>query len=255
MRWSSPHLSMTGVALVFLLCWLPFSQAVAQQQPSTPRLSPAPAPNASPSPSAETEKPAEPEFFVLIDPSHGGEDRGAVLAPKFNEKDVTLSLARVLRKELEERGIAARLLRDSDISVGLNHRAELCNQQRPGIYIALHAGTPGQGVRVYTPLLPSKQPPVGTFLPWDDAQAGSLERSSAIAKAVTRELAKRDLKATDFQAFLRPLNNIIGPAIAVELAVDRANVRSLEDPKMQTSVASAIASGIAQTRIRAGGHK
>lgn len=254
MRWSSLTLSMAAVA-VALFCCLPLLDAVVQQRPSAPSVSHSPAPVVSPSPMAEGAKPAEPEFFVLIDPSHGGDDRGAVLAPKVNEKDVTLSLARVLRKELEDRGIAARLLRDSDISVGLNHRAELCNQQHPGIYVALHAGVPGQGVRVYTPLLPPQQPGAGSFLPWDDAQAASLERSSAAAKAVTRELVKRDLKATGFQAFLRPLNNIVSPAIAVELAVDRANVRSLEDAKMQTSIASAIASGIVQARVRAGGHK
>lgn len=246
---------MASAGAILLLCYLPLSRAVVQQRPSTPALAPAPAPVVSPSPTAEATKPAEPEFFVLIDPSHGGDDRGAVLAPKMNEKEITLSLARVLRKELEERGIAARLLRDSDIGLGLNHRAELCNQQRPGMYVALHAGVPGHGVRVYSPLLPSQQPQVGSFLPWDDAQAGSLERSSATARAITRELVKRDVKAVDFQAFLRPLNNVVSPAIAVELAADRANVRALEDPKMQTSVASAIASGIAQARIRAGGHK
>lgn len=254
MPWSKRHLSMAVAGGILLLCCLSMSKAIVQQ-PSTASPSPAPSPVVSPSPASDAAKPAEPEFFVLIDPSHGGDDRGAVLAPKVNEKDVTLSLARVLRKELEGRGIAARLLRDSDVSLALNHRAELCNQQRPGIYVALHAGVPGQGVRVYSPLLPSQQPRVGNFLPWDDAQAGSLEQSVATAKAVKRELIKRDLKAVDFQAFLRPLNNILSPAIAVELAADRTNVRILEDPKMQTSIASAIASGIAQTRIRAGAHK
>ena len=218
MRWTSLSLS-TAAGAVALLCCIPILQAVVQQRPSGAPLWQGLGPIVPPSPAAEPAKPAEPEFFVLIDPSHGGDDRGALLTPKMNEKDVTLSLARVLRKELEERGIAARLLRDSDISVGLNHRAELCNQQHPGIYVALHAGVPGKGVRVYTPLLPAQQPRVGNFLPWDDAQAASLERSNAAAKAVTRELVKRDLKAADFQAFLRPLNNIVSPAIAVELAV------------------------------------
>ena len=247
-------MSGSAVAALFFCCLLT-SQTVVQQKPSTPGPSPVPAPIVSPSPGIEAAKPAEPEFFVLIDPSHGGDDRGAVLAPKVNEKDVTLSLARVLRKELEDRGIAARLLRDSDISLGLNHRAELCNQQKPGVYVALHAGVPGQGVRVYTPLLPSQYTRAGSFLPWDNAQAVSLDRSATTAKAVTRELVKRELKAVDLQAFLRPLNNIVSPAFAVEIAVDRANVRTLEDPRMQTSVASAIASGIAQTRVRTGGHK
>jgi|SRR5579864_5709295 len=60
-----------------------------------------------------------PEFFVMIDPSHGGNDKGASFGGKLVEKDITLRLARELRKELEERGIATRLLRDSDIDLSL----------------------------------------------------------------------------------------------------------------------------------------
>ncbi len=55
----------------------------------------------------------------MIDPSHGGNDKGANFSGKLMEKDITLRLARELRKELEERGIAARLLRESDIDLSL----------------------------------------------------------------------------------------------------------------------------------------
>jgi N-acetylmuramoyl-L-alanine amidase len=51
---------------------------------------------------------------------------------------------------------------------------------------------------------------------------------------------------------VRPLNNIAAPAIAVELAPDPENVRSLESQKLQNAVVSAIASGIAQVRGQMG---
>ena len=38
----------------------------------------------------------------MIDPSHGGNDKGASFGGKLVEKDITLRLARELRKELEE---------------------------------------------------------------------------------------------------------------------------------------------------------
>lgn len=192
---------------------------------------------------------------MLIDPSHGGDDKGAVFAPRIFEKDLTLSLARLLRKELEERGISARLLRDSDTTISLEHRAELCNQQHESLYIALHAAEPGRGVRVYSSLLPDPQPGIGSFLPWDSAQSAAVGRSNVVARSIARELQKRDFKVLELQAFLRPLNNIVAPAIAVEMAADRADVKSLLNPKVQSVVAAAVASAVEQNRDRLGARR
>jgi N-acetylmuramoyl-L-alanine amidase len=252
MLWSKPLLKACAAGgLLALVCGI--SSAVPQAHTPAPATSARSA--AIPSPTPTAGKTPSPDFFVLIDPSHGGDDKGAVLAPRIFEKDLTLSLARVLRKELEERGIAARLLRDSDTGIALEHRAELCNEQRPSLYIALHAGEPGRGVRVYSALLPSPQPSVGNFLPWDSAQAGALERSNAVARAVARELQKRDLKTLDLQALLRPLNNIVAPAIAVELATSRADIRSLANPKLQSVVAEAVADAVEENRNHLGERK
>jgi N-acetylmuramoyl-L-alanine amidase len=189
------------------------------------------------------------EFFVMIDPSHGGNDKGATFGGKLLEKEVTLRLARELHKELEERGIASRLLRDGDIELGLERRAEITNEQHAGIYIALHAGRPGKGIRVYAPFLTDpQQPAAGRFLPWESAQSGALTRSQTAAQAVAVELRKKGLTASALGMPLRPLNNIVAPAIAVELAPEGDDTQSLESQKRQNSVASAIASGIAQVR-------
>ena len=189
------------------------------------------------------------EFFVMIDPSHGGNDKGATFGGKLLEKEITLRLARELHKELEERGIASRLLRDGDIDLGLERRAEITNEQHAGIYIALHAGRPGKGIRVYAPFLTDPQQPAGSrFLPWESAQSGALTRSQAAAQAVAVELRKKGLTASALGMPLRPLNNIVAPAIAVELAPEGDEAQSMESQKRQNSVASAIASGIAQVR-------
>jgi N-acetylmuramoyl-L-alanine amidase len=222
-----------------------FSGATAQQ--SSPSPVPAPSPTA-------TAKPAQPEFVVMIDPAHGGDDKGAVFGPRLLEKDITLAFARALRKELEQRGIPARLLRESDVSLTLQHRAELSNQQRAGVYVALHAGAPGKGVRVYSSLLASRQQAAGRFIAWDSAQTGSLDRSAALARSVARELQKNGVRVRNLAASLRPMNNLISPAIAVELAADGSDIRSIESQKLQAAVATAIASGIAQMRGHLGGH-
>lgn len=182
----------------------------------------------------------------MIDPSHGGDDKGAMLAGgKISEKDISLALARELKRQLEDRGMVARLLRDSDVNLGLERRAAVTNEQRAGLYIALHAGPPGKGVRVYSPVLPlAPSPAMGRFLPWESAQAGTLERSRAVARTVTNELRKAGLPATGLVAPLRPLNNLITPAIAVEWAPDPDDLRPPQIQKLGNTLAAAVASGI-----------
>src|SRR5690349_19341515 len=94
----------------------------ATSQPAAPAAAPTPASQTAPS--AENQRRA-PEFFVMIDPSHGGVDKGANFGGKLLEKDITLKLARELRKELEDHGIPSRMLRDSDVDIALERRAEI----------------------------------------------------------------------------------------------------------------------------------
>lgn len=188
----------------------------------------------------------------MIDPSHGGYDKGASFGGKLLEKDVTLKLARELRKELEERGIPSRMLRDSDVDVPMERRAEITNEQRAGIYVALHAGRLGHGVRVYTPMLADPQPPSGRFLSWESAQAAALDRSKAAGQAVASELRKRGWNVATLGIPIRPLNNIVVPAIAVELAPEGDDPQSFESSKRNGGVASAVAAAIAQARNQIG---
>jgi N-acetylmuramoyl-L-alanine amidase len=203
-------------------------------------------------PSATEGQRRAPEFFVMIDPSHGGYDKGASFG-KLSEKEITLRLARELRKELEERGIAARLLRDSDIDLALERRAEITNEQRAGMYVAIHAGRPGRGVRIYSPLLADPQQPLaGRFLPWESAQSGALSRSQTAASAIAGELRKKGMMVTSLGMPLRPLNNIVAPAIAVELAPESDDPQSMESQKRHNTVATAVALGIVQVRSQMG---
>jgi|SRR5581483_6557564 len=221
-------------------------------QPDTPVASASPAQEQS-TPAATDNQRHGQEFFVMIDPSHGGYDKGANFGEKLLEKDVTLKLARELHKELDDRGIPSRMLRDSDVDVPMERRAEITNEQRAGIYIALHAGLPGHGVRVYTSLLTDpQQATAGRFLLWESAQAAALDRSKAVGQAVTSELRKKGMTVAALGLPIRPLNNIIVPAIAVELAPEGDDLQSLESSKRNAGIVAAIATGIAQVRGQIG---
>lgn len=185
----------------------------------------------------------------MIDPAHGGDDRGAILPNNLLEKDITLSLARRLKSELQERGIAARLLRDADVSLSLEQRAESTNEQHAAAYIAIHAGMPGQGVRIYAPAFSfTTSPAAGKFVLWESAQASSLPRSQELAQRITVELGKKSVDTMELATPLRPLNNVRAPAVAVELAPNLGSIQDMMGQKFQTAVAAGIATGIAQLR-------
>jgi len=219
---------------------------VAQQAPEPAPQAPSNAPASPPQP----QKPAAPRFLVLIDPAHGGGDIGAAITPDLPEKDVVLALARRLQRELTSRGIAASLLRTSDVAISLDQRALSANAARAALYVALHAANTGKGVHVFTALLPAANTSAQSFLPWDTAQAAFLDLSGSVAGSVAAELEARKIPNATLLAPLRPMNNIAAPAIAVEVAPPAEKVDEIAAAAYQEQVAQSIAAGIAAVRAR-----
>ncbi len=191
-------------------------------------------------------------YFAVVDASHGGDDHGETLSNVLLEKDVTVSLARSLRQELESRGIPTLVLRDSDANLSVDQRAVTANADRAAIYIAVHAASNGHGVRVYTAMLPFGGDDRGTFRAWSTAQHASLPQSQSIANAVAVEFQRRQVPVRTLTAPLRPLNNITGPAIAVEVAPQGSDPSQLTAPDYQQLVTSAVATAIAASRDQLG---
>ncbi|HYV75984.1 MAG TPA: N-acetylmuramoyl-L-alanine amidase [Candidatus Binatia bacterium] len=199
-------------------------------------------------PPANQPRPAGPRFLVLIDPAHGGEDNGAAIAPDAPEKDVVLSLARRLQRELTNKGIASSLMRNSDTAISLEQRAVTANAARPALYVALHAANSGHGVHVFTAMVDAISASSRDFLPWDNAQSAYLESSMAVAGSVAAELEARKLPNIVLTAPLRPMANIAAPAIALEMAPPGENVTDIWKPAYQEQIAQSVASGIAAMR-------
>ncbi len=191
-------------------------------------------------------------ILAVVDPAHGGDERGAALTDKLAEKDVTLGFARLLRHELELRGFAVALSRDGDNTSTVDQRAIAANVARAGIYISLHAVSQGNGARVYTALLPVEGPSKGVFHAWNVAQAPALPVSRMVSAAIVAEMQKREFPVKASSASLRPLNNVLMPAVAVELAPGADGVADLTSANYQQRAASAIADAVASVRDRLG---
>ncbi len=76
---------------------------------------------------------------IVIDAGHGGRDPGAMGQDGLKEKDVTLDIARRLKKRLEEnRGYRVLLTRDADQSMLLRDRIEFANRSEADLFVSLH---------------------------------------------------------------------------------------------------------------------
>jgi N-acetylmuramoyl-L-alanine amidase len=187
-------------------------------------------------------------YLVVIDPGHGGEDSGAKLSDKLQEKDVTLAFARRLRAALNERGISAHLLRDSDATIGSEQRAAAASNLHASVYVAVHAGAPGSGVRLYTSLLADAAQTPAAFYPWETAQSFFVRPSRIVAQAAVEELGKRKVGVLLMPANIRPMNNVAAAVIGVELAAPASEPERVTSGKYQDAVAAAVAQGIVNAR-------
>jgi N-acetylmuramoyl-L-alanine amidase len=80
---------------------------------------------------------------VVIDPGHGGSDPGnpgLAFPAGVHEKDVTLAIGKVLKTELERRGITAKLTRSTDVLVDLGERALMCDDDCD-LFVSIHVNS------------------------------------------------------------------------------------------------------------------
>jgi len=80
------------------------------------------------------------DVVIAIDAGHGGDDPGASGPNGTLEKSVTLQLARVLARLLEqERGMSAVLIREGDYFMQLRQRFEKARRYKADMFISIHA--------------------------------------------------------------------------------------------------------------------
>ncbi|MFT3757761.1 N-acetylmuramoyl-L-alanine amidase [Thauera sp.] len=79
-------------------------------------------------------------YTVVLDPGHGGEDPGAVGRAGSYEKNVTLSIARRLKRKIDaEPNMRAVLTRDGDYFVPLGQRVTRARKVRADLFVSIHA--------------------------------------------------------------------------------------------------------------------
>ena len=114
-----------------------------------PRAQQAAVPLAPPMPQGDTRP------VIVIDAGHGGVDPGAIGQTGIYEKDLVLSYAKELKRQIEASGRYRVLMtRDSDVFVRLRDRVHYAQESDAALFVSLHANTHRKhelrGAAIYT---------------------------------------------------------------------------------------------------------
>jgi len=76
---------------------------------------------------------------VVIDPGHGGQDKGATGVSGLKEKNINLTVSLYLEELLRARGFNVVMTRKNDTSLTLAERAALAEKAKADLFISIHA--------------------------------------------------------------------------------------------------------------------
>lgn len=93
--------------------------------------------------------------IVVLDPGHGGKDPGAIgRSYRTYEKNITLSMGKELKKQLEAKGFKVYMTRSTDIFIPLRKRVAIARSYHADLFISIHADSAAnrsaRGLSVYT---------------------------------------------------------------------------------------------------------
>ena len=104
----------------------------------------------------EIDKNINKKYTILIDPGHGGNDKGTIAKDKITfEKDITLKIGTLVAQKLtKQNDVQVIVSRNEDKYVSLADRAKLANEQGVDILVSIHlngqtGGTDAFGLETY----------------------------------------------------------------------------------------------------------
>jgi N-acetylmuramoyl-L-alanine amidase len=190
--------------------------------------------------------------IIMLDPGHGGKDRGLVFV-QGQEKSLTLELARAVKRLVakKESGLSIALTREKDQSLSLDERAVIANSAGAEIFLSLHAGS-GKDMRVYVLGLDSQPRPVAVSggrrdfigfeteneqqnMFWGRQQAAHTQESNGLGRRIIQQMTGRP-DAEPIQAPVAALEAVDAAAVVVEIGAELDRTR----------MAAAIIKGIEQ---------
>ena len=213
---------------------------------------------------------SENSFNIVIDPGHGGLDRGAV-RDSYIESEIVLEISKKVKALLDQqKNITATLTRNNKTGLSLKNRVIFANQLKADLFISLHANTSNseyvQGMEFYfnshSPKLLSEAPNLkklpdikinpptslqvidkikNDFLYYDKTEK-SLMLSNAFKEKTTEQDQKSIIKRAPFYV----IDHTNMPSILIELGFisNHQEAKKLMSKEYQNEMARLLTSAI-----------
>ena len=214
---------------------------------------------------------------ICIDAGHGGTDLGAVGKSKLQEKDITLDVAKKLKRMVESKmGLRVLMTRERDAEVSLNSRVSIANNQKADMFISIHVNSSfrraARGPETFFVSLKATDQEsyelaqkenksfeeIEKIAPsedlkmilWNMAQTQYIRESSKLAEYIQAELnvlmhtINRGVKQAPFRVLMRAAM----PAVLVEIAFlsNGSEEMKLKESAFLLQVAQALYDGVAK---------
>jgi N-acetylmuramoyl-L-alanine amidase len=192
---------------------------------------------------------------VAIDPAHGGGDPGISISDKEYEKNITMAVASLMKKELDKSGnIEVLLTRTSDKDVSLSERKQLVRKMRSEVFVGIHVNAGfsknSTGFEIYFPGFKgtsSEQSDSKEILK-DMARNKYLNDSVKLAQLIQKNMDKVfPRKSRGLRDSAAPsLEGLSIPAVVVEIgfASNPEDRKKILDTKTQEAIAHALCQSI-----------
>jgi len=203
---------------------------------------------------------------IVIDPGHGGYDKGAKGPDGTFEKNVTMELARVLAAELEKT-YKVIITRTDDYWIDILKRTAMANHLNADMFISIHTGGSflhqASGISLYyyekvstSALMLETESMEGTKISnfkerWSNVQGRHQKNSKIFAERILNSLKKKIGKTVEYNTEIQgaPLMVLEGadtPAILIEIGyiTNPKEEKSLNDINVLSDIAEKIKNGI-----------
>ncbi len=195
--------------------------------------------------------------IVILDPGHGGEDKGAESPRRVYEKLLVMDIAKRVQTHLKEKRIQVCLTRSSDRFISLSDRTKKAAEEKADLFISIHADSAGatksaNGVCVFMLSLPGhystgsygKNVPSSTVYSGNRFNAANIVLAYRIQQNIIKATSQTDRGAK--RARFQVLRKAPCPAVLIETAFlsNPKEEAMVINPDGRKRIARGIANGI-----------
>ena len=204
---------------------------------------------------------AAPKPVVVLDPRHGGSDRGVKMGTLV-EADYVLDLAGKVAETRKNAGYDVRLTRDSDVSMTPASRTAVANNANAVALVSLHINNSfnpqARGLRVFVPAGGAVDEPSAPL--WEQASRLQAAASRALGQRIAWALGESTAANGQAKAVqslkLALFRGLTVPAAEIELdyASNPEALAALKDSAAKDALAAKLARGIINFVQSGAGH-